>query len=72
MPYKEMYFWLFHAITDAIHEMQACNYGQAMDVLKLAQIDAEKLYMQNDAAEDEQEPHVQEQEDCAQEQHAGA
>jgi len=65
MIYKEMYYHLFNAITDAIRDMQTCNYGQALDLLKLAQADAKKLYMQNDAAEDEQEA-------CAQRENAGA
>ncbi len=54
-----MYYRLFNAITDAIRDIQAQNYGQALDLLKLAQADAEKLYMQNGSAEDEQEPCAQ-------------
>ncbi len=55
MAYKEMYYCLFNAITDAIRDIQAQNYGRALDLLKLAQANAEELYMQHGSAEDEQE-----------------
>jgi len=58
MNYKEMYYCLFNAVTDAVRNMQACNYGLALDLLKIAQSDAEKLYMQ-DASENEQEARPQ-------------
>ncbi len=55
MTYKEMYYRLFNAITDAIQDLQARNYGQALDLLKQAQADTEAMYMENGAAEDEWE-----------------
>ena len=47
MPrYKEMYYTLFNAITDAIAEFQSCKPLEAVEILKTAQIKTEEQYMQ--------------------------
>ena len=48
--YKELYFSLFNAVTDAIEELDARNYGKARMLLVRGQVDAEEQYM--DAAEE--------------------
>lgn len=44
--YKKQYFFLFNQITDALQALEARNYGQAEQLLKQAQIDAEELCME--------------------------
>ena len=43
--YHEMYFHIFNAVTDALAAMEQLNFGQAADLLKQAQQDAEERYM---------------------------
>ena len=48
MPdYQKMYLLLFNAITDALEEMQNLNYGEAAELLRKAQSDAEEVYMED-------------------------
>ena len=44
-PYKQMYFSLFNAITDALRSLDEQNYTQAKAVLMAAQCAAEELYI---------------------------
>ena len=46
MEYRELYFGLFNAITDALEEMEKLNFGAAKEILKQAQIDAEEAYLE--------------------------
>lgn len=43
--YEKLYHLLFNAITDALRELEAANYGRAEDILKKAQCDAEEVYI---------------------------
>jgi len=43
--YKMLYLKLFNAITDALEAIEAQNFGQAKDLLRQSQIDAEELYL---------------------------
>lgn len=43
--YKKMYAILFNAISDALEEMSHLNYGLATTILRLAQGDAESIYV---------------------------
>ena len=46
MPdYEKMYHLLFNAITDALIQMEAQNYGDAQDTLISAQQKAEEIYI---------------------------
>ena len=46
MPdYEKMYHLLFNAITDALTQMEAQNYGDAKDTLISAQQKAEEIYI---------------------------
>ena len=46
MPdYKKMYHLLFNAITDALTQLEAQNYGNAKDALISAQQKAEEIYI---------------------------
>ena len=49
--YRQMYFMLFNAITDAVEQLEQCNYGQAADLLKQAQAAAEEVYLTGEAQE---------------------
>ena len=51
--YKDLYFHLFNAITDALNALEAQNFGQAADLLRRAQQQTEELYLD---AEDAPEP----------------
>lgn len=51
--YRQMYFMLFNAITDAVDQLEQCNYGQAASILKQAQAAAEEIYV---SAPDQQPP----------------
>ena len=51
--YKMLYLKLFNAITDALEAMEAQNFGQAKELLRQAQIDAEEAYL--DQTEKEQQ-----------------
>ena len=43
--YQKMYLLLFNAITDALEQLDAQNYGEARDTLIAAQQKAEEIYM---------------------------
>ena len=46
MPdYQKMYLLLFNAITDALEEMENQNLGEAAELLRKAQSDAEDVYI---------------------------
>ena len=48
MPdYEKLYHLLFNAITDALEEMENQNYGEAADLLRKAQADAEDMYIED-------------------------
>lgn len=53
MHYEKMYAVLFNAITDALEEMDALNFGSAGQILRNAQQKTEDLYC--DAEEQEGE-----------------
>lgn len=44
--YEKMYFTLFNQITDALDALNAQNYGQASEILRSAQQQAEEQYIQ--------------------------
>lgn len=44
--YKEMYFTLFNAVTDALAAIQNCNIGEANELLQQAQQKTESLYIE--------------------------
>ena len=46
--YKDMYFTLFNALTDAIEEMEAQQFDQALHTLEQAQQAAEERYLQGE------------------------
>lgn len=46
--YEKLYHLLFNAITDALEEIGARNYGEAEETLIGAQEEAEKRYMETD------------------------
>ena len=43
--YKEMYSCLFNAITDALEKIDTGNYAAAKEILILAQINAEEIFI---------------------------
>ena len=47
--YEKLYYLLFNAITDALEQMDAQNYGEAKKTLISAQQKAEEIYI--DSAE---------------------
>ncbi|MGM9553740.1 MAG: hypothetical protein ACI3V2_05495 [Faecousia sp.] len=48
MPnYEKMYFHLFHAVSDAIEEMDCSNYGTATERLIHAQLACEEMFLQD-------------------------
>ena len=44
--YKEMYYHLFNAMTDALALMEQQNYGMAVQRLMQAQQETEELYLE--------------------------
>ena len=46
--YKKMYLHLFNKITDSLEAIGKCNYGQAADILRAAQIKTEEIYMNSE------------------------
>ena len=44
--YKKLYLFLFNQITDALDALDAQNYGQAGEILRSAQQQAEEQYIQ--------------------------
>lgn len=51
--YKEMYYHLFNAVTDAWQALEQSNYGTARDILKKAQTETEEMYLSADEGKDE-------------------
>ena len=49
MDYEKLYHLLFNAITDALEQLDAQNYGEAKETLIYAQQKAEEIYI--DSAE---------------------
>ena len=46
MPdYQKMYTTMFNAAPDALNALERLNIGQAEELLRRAQIDAEKTYL---------------------------
>lgn len=43
--YKKPYLTLFNAVTDALKELNAKNYGRVEDILCQAQQDAEERFL---------------------------
>lgn len=43
--YKKMYMALFQSMLKAMEAIEAQNYGQAVEILKQGQQDAEEIYM---------------------------
>ena len=49
MPdYQKMYTTLFCAATDALDALEQLNVGQAKELLRRTQIDAEKTYLEEE------------------------
>ena len=46
--YRELYFHLFNALTDAICDLEEGRIITAIDGMKRAQIDAEEAHLQTD------------------------
>lgn len=45
IDYEAMYFQLFNAMTDVLTQLEQQNYGQAKQLLILAQQRAEQVYL---------------------------
>ena len=48
VDYEKLYHILFNAITDALEQMKAQDYGDAAAGLVAAQQKAEEIYMESD------------------------
>ncbi len=48
--YQKMYTHLFNAITDALDAIEAQNVGQAAELLREAQLEAEEMYIEMEPA----------------------
>lgn len=46
--FKKMYFTLFNQITDAMEALESKNYGQAVEILRRAQQQAEEQFISQD------------------------
>ena len=46
--YKDMYFTLFNALTDAIEQMEAQEFDQALHTLERAQQETEERYLRGE------------------------
>ena len=46
--FKKMYFTLFNQITDAMEALESKNYGQAEEILRRAQQQAEEQFISQD------------------------
>lgn len=51
-PYKEMYYHLFNAVTDALAMLARQNYGLAAKRLKRAQRETKEWYLEADEPEE--------------------
>lgn len=45
MDYRNLYFHLFNAVTDALQAIEQQNYGQASAILITAQQETEEMYL---------------------------
>lgn len=45
--YQKLYAKLFNAATDALDALEELNVGRVKDILRQAQIDAEKTYLED-------------------------
>ena len=50
---QKMYLHLFNKVTDALTAMEKCNYGEAADLLRDAQAEAEEIYLDGESSEKE-------------------
>ena len=46
MDWEKLYHLLFDRITDALEELEQCNYGAAETILREAQQDSETAYIE--------------------------
>ncbi len=46
--YEKLYHLLFNAVTDALEQLEARNYGEAGETLRAAQEEAEEMYMETE------------------------
>lgn len=46
--YEKMYLRLFNRITDALKELDKCNYGKAAEILRSGQKETEEMYMDSE------------------------
>ena len=51
--YKKMYLQLFNEVTNALQALEKQNYGNAKEILKNAQMQAEESYISSDCNEDD-------------------
>ena len=51
--YKEMYYHLFNALTDALEQLENGQVVLARDILMRAQIETEEMYMDGDGVDSE-------------------
>ncbi len=52
MNYKKPYLTLFNALTDILEALEQCNYGQARQLLILAQQQAEENILSAESFDD--------------------
>ena len=50
--YKEMYYALFGAVTDAMEQMKQNNFGTAAELLVQAQQKCEEIYVDGEGDEE--------------------
>ncbi len=50
--YKDLYFYLFNQITNAIHTLESHDSNQALSILRNAQIQAEEAFISWDSSTD--------------------
>ena len=56
MPnYEKMYHLMFNSITDALKNMEHCDYDHARLILEKAQMAAEEIYISSDNGQDGQD-----------------
>lgn len=46
--YEKLYNLLFNAVTNALEQLEARNYGEAGETLRAAQEEAEEMYMETE------------------------
>ena len=49
--YQKPYLILFNIVTDTIHALEESNYGQAAQLLRQAQQQAEELFLDDEEPE---------------------